>query len=492
MEEEHKENIYKSTFYTTMGTFFSLTGHLVSISILTRFLSKNDYGFYIIILVIVGLFEIFAGLGIENGLVRFVAISRQRANKFLFASLFIRSFSFVGTALLFLLLINIAPILLGINIKDFIVYILILSFITLQRDTLLKIIQGLLDFKILSLNQILTSITRLLIILLFILNSTLNISLLLIIEIIVPFVSSLFLYYNLVTKHDIKFTGVEKTDIKSILFFSLPLYFNNFFNFLYGRINVMILATKLGPISAGLYDVSGKIPAAFSKLFDSFVTVFYPRQAKSFSNADNSRVLEMLERSIIIYSWLVIIIFLIFFIIGEHVIVVLFSNKYIATAPALLVLILSFYFRISSNLKGYTIVACGKSKIPMIVNLISTLIGLIVVFSLVEQFDFLGAIFGVLIMNIIADVLYTGVLRNLKIFSIKIFISSLFGYILVGVVLAKIFFMLFYPPLIIIIFIGIIYTLIFKENLFIEINNLIGLLTKTLIYSRIKNKIHMK
>ena len=73
MDKSFKKGFIKSSVTTSIGTIASMVFHFGSIMLLTRHLSKEDFGTYILIIVTSILFNLFAGLGLEITLTKFIS-----------------------------------------------------------------------------------------------------------------------------------------------------------------------------------------------------------------------------------------------------------------------------------------------------------------------------------------------------------------------------------------------------------------------------------
>lgn len=127
-----------------------------------------------------------------------------------------------------------------------------------------------------------------------------------------------------------------------------------------------------------------------------------------------------------------------------------------------------------------------------LIYLYKTLFSVIVkrnkVFTSTEKFDFIGATFSVLTMNIVADASYTIVLKRLNIYVNKILIPIIWWYFLTILLLSQLFLKLNLLPQIIMVLSFIIYNLILKEQIVYEIKKIINHFFKSKVFYKFKRR----
>jgi len=79
MDQLFKRNFLKGSTAATIGTVSTMVFHFGSLMLLTRYLSKDEFGIYALILVIVYLFSIIGGFGLEYTLVKFISTDKEES-----------------------------------------------------------------------------------------------------------------------------------------------------------------------------------------------------------------------------------------------------------------------------------------------------------------------------------------------------------------------------------------------------------------------------
>jgi O-antigen/teichoic acid export membrane protein len=406
MDKNFKKNFLKGSAAATIGTVASMVFHFVSIMIITRFITKEEFGLYAIILVIVHLFNLLGGLGLELTLVRQIAGDNEYEKKnILFPVLVMRSAQVLLVSLIFYFFSGfILPFFKG-GIEVFILQVTILFSLTNFRELFFNLLQGLNYFRKYASLQVTSAFIRVLLIGAVILWGELSLEFLIYIEIITSAITLLLLIIISPLKHLLNVTA-DKTIYKKILSFSIPLYLNNLLTFTYDRVHFFILAFYLSPVSIALFDIASKIPDALKRIFQSFIIVFFPNISNLFSRGDIKSGESLMIKSLSIFSTMLIFIVLISVLFSNEITVLLFSSNYVESAPAFALLMVVFYLRVIANIMGYTLVSAGYASVPVKVNSISSIISVGGSLLLIPLIGFLGAVYALLGMNIVSQYAY--------------------------------------------------------------------------------------
>ncbi len=91
---------------------------------------------------------------------------------------------------------------------------------------------------------------------------------------------------------------------------------------------------------------------------------------------------------------------------NNEIITLIFSAKYTEVSIVFSLLMLNFSFRVYANILGYSILAAGFSKVPMKVNIVSSIISVGGSFLLIPKFGIIGVVIALLVMNSVAQLSY--------------------------------------------------------------------------------------
>ena len=406
MDKEFTTNFLKASASTSAGTFCSIFFHFLSIMLMTRFVPKAEFGIYILILVMTACLAILGGLGLDLTLVKF--ISAERKNRPQAAIITVVITRFVVLVFEAALVYGFGHFIVGFFdpiLKDFLIYIPVLFFLASFRELFYNLFQGLQEFKKYVGVQIFSALLRFGLILAALFLNRLNLSALVYIEISTIFITVLAQIICIPRKAFDTFRPSART-FRSLIKFGLPLYLNNILTFLYDRINVVLIGAYLSPASIAYFEVAGKIPEGFLRMFKSFIVVYFPNLSNLFSKGEKQDAQTVMNTSLTLFSFLFFFVALIAFLFGKQIIGLVFSDKYLLVSPAFSLLTLNFALRAISNIMGYSLVSAGFSRLPVKVNSVSSAVNIIGALIMIPAFGYIGAVYALLIMNAVSQVMH--------------------------------------------------------------------------------------
>ena len=296
MDKKLKSNILKGSAATTIGTVSGMVFQFLTILIMTRYVSKEDLGIYFLVIVIVNMFNLLSGFGVEITMVKAIASeSDEESRDALEPILVIRAIGCVLFSAIFIFSGRYLFHLFDDRIYKYVWYILAIFLLANYRDLFYNLMQGLKQFKQYSIVNVVSSAFRVVITVIFILFTKLDLKYLLIIEILAtaqPLIHQLFV---IPFKEYLKVKPTWKT-YERIVKFSIPIYLNNLVVFLNGRAQIFIIGLYLNPVSIAYFSVANKVPMALKKIFQSFIIVYFPSLAKLFADGDRKTAVKLIEK----------------------------------------------------------------------------------------------------------------------------------------------------------------------------------------------------
>ncbi|GAB4294746.1 MAG: flippase [Ignavibacteriaceae bacterium] len=406
MDKEIKKNILKGSAATSIGTVSGMVFQFIAIMLMTRFVTKEDFGLYALIMVVVNLFNLLGGLGLELTMVKWISShNKSEQEQILLPVLILRGSASLITSVIFILFAKYILHFFDDRLIIFLFYIPVIFILSNFRDLFYNLLQGLNQFKHYSIVNVVSSVFRVVAILPFLYFYKLNLEILLIIEILVtlqPLVHQIFIipFRKLIRNKP------SKEIFKKVIKFSIPLYLNNLVVFISGRMNIFLIGLYLSAESIANFDVATKVPVALKKIFQSFIIVYFPNLSRLFSAGEKTTAKNFISKSLSIFSIITIFGVTISFLFREELTVLLFSDQYREIAFAFAMLILNFYFRGVSDLIGYSFVPAGYSSVSVKVNTIATLVSIGGSIILIPIYGFMGAVYSLLAMNIISIIVF--------------------------------------------------------------------------------------
>jgi O-antigen/teichoic acid export membrane protein len=406
MDKNLRANILKGSAATSIGTITGMVFQFLTVMVMTRYVSKDDLGIYVLVIVIVNMFNLLGGFGVELTMVKFIASKKkEESHDVLFPVLVVRTLGSFIFSIVFILTGRYIMHLFDDRIYNYIWYILAIFILANYRDLFYNLMQGLNQFKQYSIVNVTSSAFRIFVMVIFLLFGKLNIKILLIIEILStgqPLIHQLFVIPFK------KYLSIRPTweAYKRVINFSIPLYLNNLVVFINGQMNIFIIGAYLNPASVANYDVASKVPVALRKIFSSFIIVYFPNLATLFSDGEKKTAVNLIERSIGIFSISIALLFVFSFLFRTELTLLLFSSRYVEVSVAFALLILNFFIRGLGDLMGYPFVPAGYPSIPARVNALASVISIGLSFMFVPIFGYMGVVYALLIMNIFSTILF--------------------------------------------------------------------------------------
>jgi len=345
MDKQFKKNILKSSVSTSVGTISSMVFQFFSVMILTRYVSKEEFGIYVLIIVAINFFNLLGGLGLELTMVKSIASEDSDERKYiLYPVLFLRTISLVILAAILLLTGNLFLGYFDERLIEFIPFIALLLILANFRDLFYSLLQGLNRFFNYATINITSALLRLILVLSAALWYKLDITILIYIELIIIGTTVLLQMLSIPFKELLN-KPPNNEYYKKILTFSFPLYMNNMITFFNGKINIFIIGIYLNSASIALFNVAGRIPVALKRLLKSFILVYFPNLSTLFSKNDRKNAVELINKSLGIYSVILMFLVLFSFLFKEEIITLVFSAKYAESSMTFAFLIFNIYLR---------------------------------------------------------------------------------------------------------------------------------------------------
>lgn len=412
--DDIRKGIIKGSFYTSFGQIISIFLLFISTALLARFIDPKNLGLFYFLISISALLEMIVSFGLEPALVKFQsdATKENRINVFNIVFTFRVASQIIVT--LFLVFIYIV-LKFWVN-EDWLAYsfyiLMLFNFLSI-RNFFNAYLQSKKLFRPLMLVHLIQPILKVFLYLLFASLSLLTISILFYIEIGGAVLTTL-LQIRYV-KGIIRIELVNFDFVKRILSFSFPLYLNNFVNVFSTRINTFFIASFAGFTDVANYEISKKIPDAFNRLVSSLTLVYYPYISDLFGAKKVKAAENILNNYLKFLFTLSIPILLIFFIFSDEITVLAFSYSYKEISSSIFLLLTTYLFSLTNSVMGYTLVASGNPNLSFKINLTRSIISISISIPLIIIYGYKGAIYSILLSNIMGFYLSIAFLRNAKI-----------------------------------------------------------------------------
>lgn len=412
MDKKFISEFLKGSAASTFGSVASMAFHFVSVMLLTRYLSKEEFGLYVLIIATMYLFNLFAGFGLGITLTKFISSENKIASGEILSTVILtRSIPLVLVVIVFIFVGKLVVSPIDPNLTKYISLIPVLIIVANYRDLFNNLLQGLKLFKMMAIAQVSSAVFRVVLIILGINFKYLDLNKLVLVEILAV-LSALVIQLTVVPFRSFTKFKASLAAFKTLIKFAFPLYLNSLLTFVYDKINLFIISIYLTAESVAYYDVADKIPESLKKLFYSFIMVYFPNIANLFSQEKYDDAKNLMQKSLNIISAAISFGVLASFIFKEEIVTIIFSSGYLASATAFSLLMFNFYLRAISNVLGYSLVSAGYSSTSIKTNSVASLFSITGSLVLIPQLGFIGAVYSLLLMNLVSQVIYTFFLRK--------------------------------------------------------------------------------
>jgi O-antigen/teichoic acid export membrane protein len=365
----HTYRLIPSTISLGIASILSLVLGLASTMIITRHFSREVFGLYTLSLVIVYFLSQISNFGLDLSISRFIAGARDEASKehFVNTAVIMRVSTIFLTVLLAWFGKPLIMMLFGNSLlPSILIYVPLLYAVDSFQNLLKSILQGCFLFPRIGISDLITSSMNFLLLLVLVYLIRGNIILLMLIRAFSSFLACVFAFFSIPIRKRLSF---QIEAFKKLIKFGYPFQIKDIFGFISSRIDTLVVAALLGPVDIAVYEVARRIPDSLVRLYEPFRSVYYPFLTKRYVVEDQRRASKLLNDSTRFIAFLTLFGTAIAFIFGKEIIRLLFSEKYLPSAPVFMILMINLSLALIANLMGYTLVAVGEPNKTMIINI---------------------------------------------------------------------------------------------------------------------------
>lgn len=363
-------------------------------------------GLYFIALMVTFLLKLLSDLGVDLAFVKqYPEESEQGKSNLLRSAIAIRVLSCTLVTILYIAVEASGAISFINLIADFTFLTLALYWMHSFRELLLRLLQATQQFSIYAGTQVLAAILKAVLVLGLILLSDVGVKEVLVIEVIAFLASIVFV----ITKIKDTLTLALKAKLaggQAILRFGYPLYLNALLNLGNERVSQYIVAGFGGPLAMAYFGMAERLSDAGTRLFESFVNVYYPAQTRYFAEKNTSDAQQFANRSMLWIAFIISSGIVAFTILREPVILIFFTEKYLSVANAAAMFFGVLLLRSLQTLMGYFGVAGGEKFLPVKVSLVSSVVNIALCYFLFKMYGYQGAIAALVVTQLLMNILY--------------------------------------------------------------------------------------
>jgi O-antigen/teichoic acid export membrane protein len=375
----------------------------LSVTIAARVISEQQLGIYFLLFAIVAVLQVIGDVGLRLSAAKFVAsASSDRERQVIVNN--ILTFRLISLVTITLISIAAKPLLLYFFpselLSSLFVYAPILFCVQLTEETLAYIMQGFHLYKKMAYVQVLTGALNFVLVWLFLLVMQLAVEGLLLASILSLSFAVIVRYWMIPAPKRFAF---DWQLIRKIITFALPLQGNDILSLIFQRIDVLILGALMSPAYIAYLEVASKIPNNLRRLYAALHSVYFPHISELFARGQRSDAEDVLNNFLRLSAFLTTFCALVFILFQRDVILLLFSEKYLPSAPALGLLMIVASVALSSQVLDAALIAADRPAYLLIINTVMTIVSVLANVALIPLLGFMGAVYAELVANLISN-----------------------------------------------------------------------------------------
>lgn len=402
---ENKKNILKGGQWTMLSNIVSSVVQILRLSILTYFLTPNDFGLVAILNVVLNLVLVFGDLGLGSAI-----MSENIIDEITFNSLF-------WLQLIIFVLIYFILILFGGLLSDYFNNIELSNLLPLSLAGLIfigigklyeTILQKELLFKQIAIRNIISNIISLLFSVGFAYNGYGVLSL-----VISQLVQLLIIHiWNFITGQKYFRTQFSFSFIKSKELLRIGVFqtLTRVFDYFSSKLDVILIGKFISMDSLGLYDIAKQSVFRFIDLINNVVTfVLLPVIAKNKSNLSFIKIiyLKIIDyMSFILFSFSLLIILF-----SDLLVKILFNINFIKITDVIIIFALFSFINFLGKLNDILAIGFGKTKLSFYMTVFRLFFSPIIILLSVK-YGIEGIAFGQLFLGIILAIIAKFIIVN--------------------------------------------------------------------------------
>lgn len=389
--KNHTSQLLGGTVSMAVANFLVMVIGLVIAMVATRNFSAETYGNFILLYLVSSFLTTLSTLGLDTTISRLLATGDDIVQQELMVNitLTLRWIMFGVTSIGALIF---APFLFrffGIELGPATYsYAILLFFCDCFSLTLQSIQQGFFRFKQIAIWNFSSSVLNLALLFLLKYLPIDNLAILVFARWIAYFLAGIYLYISTPVKKRFVF---QKERVLELVKFGFPLQINDILNYIYSRIDTIMIAAMLGPSNVAYFEIARKIPDSVITFFEAFRSAYFPTFSRLIATKEYGQAESLLKNALRLITFASLSIACVTFLFGKEIILLLFSPQYTSSIPLFVIISISMSLTLIGYLLGNSLVAVGESDKPAKINLIHAAISLCSNLLLIPPLGILGA-----------------------------------------------------------------------------------------------------
>ena len=403
-----------------IGVKFTLIAHLTTVislftalSVAARYLSKGEFGSYVLFTVAVQFLIILVDFGQTNAIIKFLSSDSFEPKDLISTALCSSILIAVSiSGILFLIGYKLLYVFEFPNIKYVNTTLALLFFSQYMLTRFYSFMQGLHLYKEFAYIRILEALLKLIGIVIFVTILEMQIYGILYAIILSAIISAILAYF-LIPWFIIP--KIKARLLKEMFFFGFPLQVNDFLGWLFERTDTIMIGKMISLASVGIYEIGYKIPNQLRALFVAYRSVLFPHLSKLYSDNDKIEADYLLKETLRIVSFIMAIATLLAVLYGKVVLLLLFTQKYAYSGVVLPILMIGISIGLCNFIISTALIASSRQKCILLASIPEAILNIGLNFLLIPQLDIIGAALASALSRAIVNPIFI-ILLNAKLF----------------------------------------------------------------------------
>ncbi len=177
----------------------------------------------------------------------------------------------------------------------------------------------------------------------------------------------------------------------SALRFAAPLYVNNLMNFIFQRVDTLLIVAWLGLGSAAIYEMVKRLPNLLSRLLRAALVPYLPSLSELLRDKESAQAGKLIQQTILFAAFAGYAVTLLLIALEEALLTTLFNADYLEGTAALGPLLIATCLAVQAGVMGQALIALDRPKVVMVINFGLAATSLLLNLLLVPRFGLVGA-----------------------------------------------------------------------------------------------------
>lgn len=404
----------KDTFTILLSRGIQILLGLLNSILIARYFGPEGRGIYILAMMLPSILILLTDVGIGSATVFYSAKKAYSLKELLGAnilfSILISSIAAILGILSIIFLKN--TIFKGLSTAHLFLALMQLPF-GIGTSFLISILIGLNKIKLYSICRVSTTLALFLSLLIILIFKKNSIELLIASQSLAYLIGFLLtLYFSKIEAGGIIFTYNSNLYNKLIIY-GLKNYFNNVFSYIQYKMDILVINIYLDPLKVGLYSLAVSLTEQIWVISDSVSTLVFPRTASEKDENQLKNFTPLVMRNLI---FIVSLISVFLFIIGDNLIITLFSYRFFASIEPFKVLLFGVIMISGWRILASDLYGRGMPHINSLVVVIVTIFNILLYFLLIPKYGINGAAWATVITYTLAfisgSIIYCKISKN--------------------------------------------------------------------------------